>query len=341
MFVENQVELLRDKGLQVDVIAIDDPRKQKSHLIKKYSKFFILNIWNMLVRGMKYKAVHVHYIFPTGVIGLLYKQLLGKRLVVTSHGGDIDQMSKKSPLVQKLTGKILRNADHVIAVGEGLKQEIHHQFDIPNEKIAVINMGVNREIFRQQDKTALRKKLGLPEAEKVLLFVGNLICAKGLDDLIAAYKQMIAEESNLSLHMIGEPKDLAYFTELKQKIEDVDSITIHNAMNQKDVAEWMAAADLFVLPSHIEGFGLVALEAMACGLPVMGSDVGGLSYLLANGAGMKTEAHKPDDIAKKALEVLRSNELQANLICNGLRKADEFDQNKLISSVMALYEFKR
>lgn len=337
IFVKNQVEQLRDNGLHVDVIAIDDPRKQKMNLLKKYGKFFIHSIWNMVVRGRKYKAVHIHYIFPTGVTGLLYKKILGKKLIVTSHGGDIDQMSKKSPLAQKYTKKILEKSDHIIAVGEELKKEIHNHFSIPEEKISVINMGVNREVFHQGDKAAIRNKLKIPQDDLILLFVGNLIRAKGLDDLVAAYRQMIKQEPNLSLHLIGEPKDQTFFVELKQLADGVESITIHDAMDQRNVADWMAAADLFILPSHIEGFGLVALEAMACGLPVVGSDVGGLSYLLANETGIKAEAHNPEDIATKALEVLRNKDMQTSLIANGLKKADEFDQRKLISSVISLY----
>lgn len=338
IFVKNQVELLRAKGLQVDVIAIDDPRKGKAILLKKYALFFMRNLLNFIVRGRKYQAVHVHYIFPTGLVGLLYKNVLRKKLIVTSHGGDIDQMSKKSERVQKLTKQILDKSDHVITVGERLKEEVHTNFDISYQKLSVINMGVNRDVFKQQDKAAVRDELNIPSDERVLLFVGNLIRAKGLNDLVEAYEIISERESNTTLHFIGEPKDQAYFNELKEKTKNISSLYIHDAKDQMEVAKWLAASDLFMLPSHIEGFGLVALEAMACGVPVIGSDVGGLSYLLADEAGVKTEPHNPEDIAVKAIEVLNNKELQEKIVENGLIKADQFDQDKLIHSVTSLYK---
>ncbi|RYG71234.1 glycosyltransferase [Lentibacillus lipolyticus] len=337
IFVKNQVELLRSKGLAVDVLAIDDPRKGKLLLAKKYGGFLLQNIWNLLTQGKHYHTVHAHYLFPTGLVGLLYKKLLGKRLVVTSHGGDIDQMSKKSSLVQTWTKKILEESDEIIVVGERLREELLATFSIDAGKISVINMGVNRTVFQGQDKLDARQRLGLDANENILLFVGNLIRAKGLDDLVAAYDRVREQADNVSLHLIGEAKDADYFAELKQKAGERERVRIHDALPQEQVADWMAAADVFVLPSHIEGFGLVALEAMACRLPVVGTDVGGLSYLLAGDAGMLAEPHHPDDLAAKIADVLSDEATRTRLIANGLDKAQEYDQEKLIQDVMALY----
>ncbi|TRM10632.1 glycosyltransferase [Lentibacillus cibarius] len=337
IFVKNQVELLRSKGLDVDVLAIDDPRKGKLLLAKKYGSFLLQSMLNLLTQGKHYHTVHAHYIFPTGLVGLLYKKLLGKRLVVTSHGGDIDQMSKKSERVQSWTKKILEEADEIIVVGERLRAEMLAAFSIDAGKISVINMGVNRSVFHEQDKMDARRRLDLPADEKVLLFVGNLIRAKGLDDLVDAYDIVRDRHDDVSLHLIGEAKDASYFANLKQQAKKRAGIHIHDAMPQEQVADWMAAADVFVLPSHIEGFGLVALEAMACRLPVVGTDVGGLSYLLANDAGMLAAPHDSDDLAAKIDDVLADERTRSRLIANGLEKAAANDQEKLIQDVIALY----
>ncbi|GAA0439027.1 hypothetical protein GCM10008983_14910 [Lentibacillus halophilus] len=337
IFVKNQVELLRTKGLHTDVIAIDDPRKGTWLLLKKYGGFLLHSLWNLVAQGRHYQAVHAHYLFPTGLVGLLYKKLLGKRLIVTSHGGDIDQMSQKNRIVQWFTKKILEQSDRIIVVGERLREEMLTAFSIDSGKISIINMGVNRHVFRRQDKTEMRQRLGLAADETVLLFVGNLIRAKGLDDLIAAYDNVSNRHNHVSLHLIGEAKDATYFASLSEEVKKRDAIRIHDALPQERIAEWMAAADVFVLPSHMEGFGLVALEAMACGLPVVGTDVGGLSYLLADDTGLLAAPHDPDELAATIDHVLSDEATYDRLMANGLEKAKVYDQDQLIQDVIALY----
>lgn len=337
IFVKNQVELLRKKGLNVDVIAVADPRKGKKRMVQKYGMFFLKNFFRLATAGKSYRAVHVHYIFPTGLAGLLYKYLFKSKLIVTSHGGDIDQMIKKTSFSRNMTGLILQKADHVIAVGDRLKQEIHQHFKIEEEKVSVINMGVNRENFYPKGKQQSRDKLSISHDEKMLVFVGNLIEAKGLNELLDAYTQIKPSMPELTLHLIGEPKNQAYFEAFQNKIADQPDIFIHPAKSQNEVADWLSAADVFVLPSHIEGFGLVALEAMACGVPVVGTDVGGLSYLLDEERGLKVKPHDAESLANAITRLIENPALQEKLIANGLAKAEEYDQNKLIEEVIKLY----
>nr|WP_156645404.1 glycosyltransferase [Lentibacillus sp. JNUCC-1] len=338
IFVEKQVEALKTKGVQVDVIAIRDPRKGKTFLLKKYIMFALKGLWNLMIYGKGYDVVHVHYIFPTGLLGILHKRLWKTKLIVTSHGGDIDQMSKKGSVIKKYTKKILDNADHIITVGEELKSNMEEQFSLNENKISVINMGVNRHIFHHRNRYEARQSLELPKEEKVILYVGNIIKAKGLDELVQAYKGLSNVIENPSLHLIGEPKDAMYFNELKAKAAEEETIYFHNAMNQEEVSRWMAASDVFVLPSHIEGFGLVALEAMACGLPVVGSDVGGLHYLLGDGAGIKVEPNNPKDLAEKLHIVLEDQALQKKIQQNGLKKAEKYDHLTQTEKVLSLYK---
>ncbi|MEQ6390984.1 polysaccharide pyruvyl transferase family protein [Bacillaceae bacterium S4-13-58] len=355
IFVKNQVEQLRNQGLKVDTIAITDPRKGKSILLKKYLGFFLRGLARLIARGWRYQVVHAHYIFPTGLIGLAYKFLLRKKLIVTSHGGDIDQMVKKSGWARKLSEMILQKADHIIAVGDRLKQDIVDNFDVPANKVSVINMGVNRDVFKQIEKSEARSKLGLSADGRILLFVGNLIFAKGLSDLGQAMLSLKETDPDVTLHLIGEAKDRNYIEKFKaefmgegsaNEINDPNSpngnrnggnIVIHDAMDQSEVAVWLSAADLFILPSHIEGFGLVALEAMSCGTPVVGTDVGGLTYLLDGEAGLKVEPKNPTSLAKGIRSLLHDPERQEILRTNGFKKAEENDQNQLIQEILKIY----
>ncbi|WP_158634039.1 glycosyltransferase [Radiobacillus deserti] len=338
IFVKNQAELLKAKGLDVDVIAISDPRKGKRRVITKYLTFFIKGFLAILLKGRSYDAVHVHYLFPTGLLGLVYKFMYPrKKLIVTSHGGDIDQMIHKGGLPRSLTEKIVKKADEVIAVGVRLKEEVIKQFHVPEEKVHVLSMGINRDVFHVMSQEEARNKLDLPQAERMIFFVGNLIEAKGLTELGQAFRQLNGKMENLSLHMMGEPKNKAYYEWFQEEFKDLPNIHIHPAQDQPKLALWMAAADVFVLPSHIEGFGLVALEAMACGTPVVGTDVGGLTYLLDDQAGLKVHPKDANDLAEKLDSLLQDKQLQQELVQHSQKKVEANDQETLIERIISFY----
>lgn len=337
IFVRNQVELLRERGIKADVIAIRDPRKGKFLLLKKYGLFFLHNLIRFIWKGWRYDAVHIHYIFPTGIVGLWYKRLYKKKLVVTSHGGDIDQMLRKSGIIRQLSETILQKADDVIVVGEGLKTDIKENFQLPDEKVSVINMGVNRSIFRPISQETARRQIGIPHHQKIILFVGNLIEAKGVNELAEATNLLTEQHEDVVTHMIGEPKDPAFFETFSKKYTS-DHLKIHDSVNQEQLSLWFSAADVFVLPSHMEGFGLVALEAMACNVPVVGSDVGGLTHLLEDDAGLKVEPKNAKELADSINLVFNDANLAATLIENGKSKAQRFDQNRLVQSIIEIYK---
>ncbi|HEX6923348.1 MAG TPA: glycosyltransferase, partial [Bacillales bacterium] len=288
IFVKNQVEALRARGLDIDVAAVKDPRIGKGFLIKKYLMLLLAVFWRFLLKGRRYKVVHAHYIFPCGFLGLAFKRWFGTRLIVTAHGGDIDKMAKINGWIRKMTGKVLNEADCVIVVGEGLKQDIVDQFGVAERKIQVINMGVNRDVFAPLGKSVARKKVSAPEGRPILLFVGNIQKQKGLDELVPAFEGVKKSFPDAELHLIGSPKSYQYEADLKKQFKDreIRDVHFHGGRPQAETAVWMNAADVLVLPSHIEGFGLVALEAMSCHTPVVGSDVGGLAHLLSGDCGV-------------------------------------------------------
>lgn len=338
IFVKNQVDLLREMGLNVDVIANTSTKKGKINLVKKYGSFFLRNAINFIFKGWKYDVVHVHYIFPTGLLALLYKWIWRKKLIITSHGGDIDQMVKVGNLTNKWTSRIVKEADHVISVGEQLKNDLHEKFGVPNDKISVINMGVNRDVFHLYDKQKVRYQLGIDQEQKMILFVGNLIYAKGIVDLAESMKVLVKTDPLIKLHLIGEKKDIVFFEKFEQDyLKFTDNIIIHDAKEQEALALWFSAADIFILPSYMEGFGLVALEAMACGTPVIGSDVGGLHHLLASDTGLKIQPKNIDDIVEKVLLLLNNTDENEKYIKNGFLKAVQYDQNKLVKKIISLY----
>ncbi|MGP4106089.1 glycosyltransferase [Virgibacillus sp. L01] len=340
IFIRNQVEALKNRGLTVEVAAIREQRAGKFFVIKKYFIWVMHIIYSLLFKGKSYDVIHAHYIFPCGLWGVWFKKLFGTRLVVTAHGGDIDKMAKKGTLFFKQTKKILQQADQVIAVGDHLKTEIVTDFGIHEEKITIINMGVNRNVFAPVNKNKAKKQLNLPEERVQLLFVGNLIKAKGLYELIEAYSQLKKASYSIELHLIGTVKDPTFINQLKQKISDekIEDVFFHSPKNQQDISLWMSASDVFVLPSHMEGFGLVALEAMSCHTPVVGSDVGGLSYLLSDGTGVLIEPHNINSLQNGIEMILNSSDFRNSLIRLGEKKAREYEEEKQLDKLLGIYE---
>lgn len=339
IFVKNQVTAIRNKGIHVDVVGINDHRMGKFYIIKKYL-MWIMKIFLYLFKGRKYHIIHCHYVFPSGFFGLIFQKLFGTRLVVTAHGGDIDKMARKNKFLFKQTKKILEKADEIIAVGEKLKHDIVNDFGIPKERISIINMGVNRNVFKPIHKDAAKNQLNLSRDFMHILYVGNLIKAKGLEELVGAFKNLKKDFPNIQLHLIGANKEPSFLKSLKEKItnEKIDNIYFYPPMKQSEIAVWMSAADVFVLPSHMEGFGLVALEAMSCHTPVVGSDVGGLSYLLSNNAGVLVQPENTESLKNGIEKVLKDADFRRKLILQGEKRADENDEKKQISLLLNVYK---
>lgn len=340
IFVKNQVEALRSRGLLVDVAAITNPKAGKLQVIKKYLLWMLEVLKIFSIRGKKYSIVHAHYVFPSGLWGYFFKKIFGTRFIVTAHGGDIDKMARKSPFLFKWTKKILHEADHIIAVGNELYDTIVNEFEVSGQKVSIINMGVNREVFKPLNKKIAKKTCGLDEDIKPILFVGNIIKQKGLIELCSAFSKLIVTEPSLRLYLIGPQKDQNFAGELNQYLQAhhiQQYVQFLGVKDQKEIAQWMSAAEIFVLPSHIEGFGLVALEAMACGTPVVGTNVGGLKYLLADGAGEIVSAKDSEALYKAILYLIHNQDERYSLIENGEKRAEENDQERMLDYVMDVY----
>lgn len=300
IFVKNQVQQLKDVGIDTEVIAIDEPGKGKLLTLKKYLSWFMKSILYLLKNNKNISLTHAHYAFPTGVLSLIGKKLFNIPYVVTVHGGDIDKMAEKNIRIKQMTARILVNAERVIAVGERLKDNVVNDFNVPEARVEVLSMGVDTEIFKKYEEAEARKSLGLKNDDKIVLFVGNVIREKGVRELIEAYHQVKKNYPTSALYILGSQRNESFSSELSDlvKAEQLTDVHFKQPVGQKELAKWMSAADLLALPSYHEGFGLVALETMATGTPVVGSNVGGLSYLLTDGAGILVEPRDAHSLAQ-------------------------------------------
>ena len=340
IFVYKQVEQLQQVGFDVDVLAITNPLTSKMNLIKKYLSWLFRGLF-LCLRGNQYKIIHCHYVFPSGLIGIIFKKVWNKKLVVTCHGSDLNKMAKKNKNVKKWTETILKSADHVIAVGQELYQEVIKEYHVRPNQVSLLSMGVNREIFKPiQNKDQVKKQLKVNESNNVILFVGNITAEKGVKELIEAFSLLKAQDNAYSLYLIGSQKDVDFCYSIKSMVNSkgIQDVFFYDNLSQSEVSKWMGIADVLVLPSYNEGFGLVALEAMACETPVIGSGVGGLRFLLENGSGIMINPHNPKNIANSIIKVVSDQEFRSSIILNSNKKVQEHDQKVIIEQIKSIYQ---
>jgi N-acetyl-alpha-D-glucosaminyl L-malate synthase BshA len=251
-------------------------------------------------------VLHVHYAIPHAVSAYLAKQMLKPRpigVVTTLHGTDITLVGNQ-PIFQRITRFCIESSDRVTAVSEFLKQETLRTFDVTRE-VRVIHNFVDCDRFAPRPDPALRARFA-PAGEAIVMHASNFRPVKNIGVLIDVFAG-IRRALPAKLVLVGEGPEV---TLAKRR---VDELGLHDAVrflgNQEGIERLLALADLFLLPSHHESFGLAALEAMACGTAVIATSVGGTREVIADGE--TGFLHHPQDVAgwtRTAIEILRDPE---------------------------------
>jgi glycosyltransferase involved in cell wall biosynthesis len=236
-----------------------------------------------LIRSRKIDVIHAHWLVPQGLVAALAGLITRRPVVVTAHGADVYGL--RGGVTSTIKRWILRRMNRVTAVSEHLAGAIHEL--APNQPVTVdvISMGVDTDRFyARHNATALRRKLGIPGP--MILFVGRLAEKKGLRYLLDAMPAVLRQAPGATLVVIG---DGPLRGELSLQAHDLklgESVRFLGARKPEDLPEFYSAADVFVGPSIVaqggdtESFGLVFAEAMACGCPVVASNVGGVGDLV-------------------------------------------------------------
>lgn len=296
-FVYNQVNTLQSKyDIENAVVACYEKRTGKFITPWKYLKLLMQVIKSAIIE--KPDIIHAHYIFPTGFMAWLAKLVTKKPLIITAHGSDV-QLGLRGGIWHSLVKFTLNKADFIIAVSNDLKNKIENEFLISSDKLSIIDCGVNTDVFCPTDKKTAKEKLGIPLEGSTILFVGNLIEIKGVNFLIEALNEIYKEEK-INCIVIGDGPQKDKLKEQVRGLSLKDNVIFEGYKDYKELPIWYSAADIFVLPSLREGFGLVALEAMACGTPVVVSNVGGLpEFVTENYNGWLIEPGNVHELVKK------------------------------------------
>ena len=263
--------------------------------------------------GIAYDLVHSHY-WLSGRVGGILRRRWGVPHVVTFHTLAKAKLraraGEKEPELRVSTEKMVANrADAVVVSTEQERQDLVRLYQTPRHKVHVVPAGVDLELFQPVERNHARRVLGLGE-KRVLLYVGRIEPLKGLDILIGAVALLenVADTRLLVVGgKLGQDAELDRLRYMAAQLGIGDMVTFAGSVPQTELPSYYSAADVFVLPSYHESFGLVALEAMACGTPVVVSRVGGLNTFVKNGeTGYLIPWHCPEPFAQR-LDMLLAN----------------------------------
>jgi N-acetyl-alpha-D-glucosaminyl L-malate synthase BshA len=286
-----------------------------------------------VVKNEKLDLLHVHYAIPHASAAYMAKQILKTHgivipVVTTLHGTDITLVGKDASYEPVVTFSI-NESDGVTAVSEDLRRETYHSFKITND-IEVIPNFIDLEKFKKQKKDHFKKAI-CPNGEMLIVHTSNFRKVKRVGDVINIFANIHAEIP-AKLLMIGDGPERNKAEAQCRELEISQDVRFLGKLEA--VEEVLSVADLFLMPSEKESFGLAALEAMACEVPVISSDTGGLPELNVQGVtGFMSPVGDVEDMTRKALFILDKNNLQT-FKDNALKRAKEFD----ISRILPLYE---
>jgi N-acetyl-alpha-D-glucosaminyl L-malate synthase BshA len=286
----------------------------------------------------KLDLLHVHYAIPHATSAYLAKEIMKNgrdlKIFTTLHGTDITLVGLE-PSFLPLVKFSIEKSDGVTAVSRFLKEKTITQYTCEAD-IQVIPNFVDTQLFKPNHHTDFKKNLA-PKGEKILVHTSNFRPVKRVPDTIRIFEK-IQKEVPSKLILVGDGPDRSECERLSRQLDLCDNVKFLG--KQDGLVEILSSSDLFLIPSQSESFGLAALEAMACGLPVISSSVGGLPELVRhNETGFIAEIGDIDRMAKYALELL-TNEKKYKLFSENSRQraVDKFDKSKVVPLYEAYYE---
>ena len=291
-----------------------------------------------VVQHYQLDLLHVHYAIPHAAVAYMAKQILltqGYYLptVTTLHGTDITLVGTNQSF-EPVVAFSINNSDGVTAVSKHLREQTFDAFDLQND-IRVIYNFIDFDRFKRTDKDHFKKAIA-PGGERILTHVSNFRKVKRVDDVLYIFQKVLAEMP-AKLLLIGDGPERRHLEDLARKL-DIDH-EVRFLGKQHAVEELLAISDLFLIPSGNESFGLAALEAMACEVPVISTNVGGLPEVNIDGkTGYTSDIGDVDDMAANALKILRDDELLVHFRANALEQAKRFDLDHILPQYEQYYE---
>ncbi|RVT98521.1 N-acetyl-alpha-D-glucosaminyl L-malate synthase BshA [Mucilaginibacter limnophilus] len=283
-----------------------------------------------VVRFEKLDVLHVHYAIPHASAAFMAKQILATYgidipFVTTLHGTDITLVGKDRTYNPVVTFSI-NKSDGVTAVSEHLRKDTYDFFDIQNE-IKVIPNFIDLNRFSLKPKDHFRKAIA-PNGEKILVHTSNFRKVKRTEDVVKIFAEVV-KEVPARLLMVGDGGERSGCEQLARDLGVADQIRFLG--KQDAIEEILSVSDLFLMPSQSESFGLAALEAMACKVPVISSNTGGLPELNVDGeTGFLKDVGDVKGMAEAAIHILQDDDRLNTFKENALARAKVFDLQNIL-----------
>jgi D-inositol-3-phosphate glycosyltransferase len=329
-----------------------------THQIAAYIPEFVKNVLAFTAsEGIEYDLLHSHYwlsgwaardlarVWRVSTLQMFHTLGLMKNRIARTDD------EREPPLRINTEREIMRQADYLIAATPAERIQLMWLYGADMKKIRVVPPGVDVRHFRPMPRYDARQLIGIPEEDRMLLFVGRIEPLKGIDTLLRALalvrRQFGASGRRMCLSLIGgqtaddahEDAEMRRLKALEQELGIGDLVTFLGARSQDTLQYYYNAAEAVIMPSHYESFGMVALEAMACGTPVIASEVGGLVYLVEDGVtGFHVPTNDPSELAGRIQLLLDNPLLQSELAQAAVKAAQRYSWDRIAARIIELYQ---
>ncbi|KAA3657552.1 MAG: glycosyltransferase family 1 protein [Chloroflexi bacterium] len=307
--------------------------------------------------NIHYDLIHSHY-WLSGLVAEQLSQAWGHIPVVQMFHtlghmkNKIAQSDAERAPQSRIDGekRVIQKADRIIAPTPAELGQLECLYDADTSKVVIIPPGVDPERFKPINKKEAKKRVGIPCGDTNILFAGRIEPLKGIDTMLLAmsliqqnYPELV---KNTCMAIIGgDPwaddldEEMARLQKLRADLDIHDLVTFLGAKDQTILPNYYAAAEIVVMPSHYESFGMVALEAMAMGTPVIASEVGGLAYLVQDGFnGFHVPSRNPEALAERIYELLTNKECRQLLGQQARGYAQQYAWPRIVDQMLDVYE---
>jgi glycosyltransferase involved in cell wall biosynthesis len=257
-----------------------------------------------LLKASRPDVILNYWVYPEGFAAVHLGRRMGVPVVVGSIGSDI--LRPGDPISFRLMRHTLRAATAVITVSEDLRQNAI-RLGVPPDKVTTVLNGCDRSVFHLRDRRQAREAVGVSPEDELLLYIGWISPTKGLVELIESVAALAPRHPRLKLVLIGEGRAQVDFEQQAASAGVADRVLFVGRKSSSEVAQWLAACDVFCLPSHSEGCPNVIVESISCGRPVVATNVGGIPELLNDECGIMVPPERADKLTDALDRALTSS----------------------------------